>query len=109
MSPAPSWSGQPSGSVTKVELVLRGPDGSIEHAEDVHPDDFVCLADVAFLWEVSRQRVSQLTKRDDFPEPVTRTRAGAIWLRRDIESYGTHRAKRARKHRGVSARVGAES
>jgi predicted DNA-binding transcriptional regulator AlpA len=44
-------------------------------------------AEVAKLLGVSRQRVNQLSHRDDFPEPVARLAAGPVWQTVDIERW----------------------
>lgn len=44
-------------------------------------------AEVAKLLGVSRQRVNQLSHRDDFPEPVARLAAGPVWQNADIERW----------------------
>ncbi|NAS22473.1 hypothetical protein GT755_12350 [Herbidospora sp. NEAU-GS84] len=39
------------------------------------------------LGGLSRQRVSQLTSSDDFPEPVVRLKMGAIWRANDVRKW----------------------
>jgi predicted DNA-binding transcriptional regulator AlpA len=39
------------------------------------------------LGGVSRQRVDQLTRRDDFPCPCAELAQGRVWLGEDIESW----------------------
>jgi prophage regulatory protein len=47
---------------------------------------------------ISRQRLSQLMQRDDFPEPIEKLHAGYIWLAEDIERWITeHRPDRAQR------------
>lgn len=36
---------------------------------------------------VTRQRVQQLTKGSDFPEPLYRMKAGNFWLLSDFEAW----------------------
>ena len=43
--------------------------------------------EVAEKLRVSRQRVHQLASSADFPLPVARLRAGAVWLGKEIESW----------------------
>lgn len=42
---------------------------------------------MAELLGVTRQRVQQLTKSADFPEPVYRQIAGNFWLLTDFEAW----------------------
>ena len=39
------------------------------------------------LGGLSRQRVSQLTARDDFPEPLARLQMGSVWLYEDVVQW----------------------
>lgn len=45
------------------------------------------LTEIAELLGVSRQRVHQLSKSPDFPEPTARLSAGLIWEREAIEAW----------------------
>ena len=45
------------------------------------------LAEIVDLIGVSRQRVDQLTRQKDFPEPVTTLQSGRIWNAKDIEVW----------------------
>ena len=55
-------------------------------------NDLVGTSEIADLLGVSRQRVHQLTARDDFPEPLARLQAGAIWDREAVLAWiRTHR------------------
>ncbi len=52
------------------------------------PPDLVGAAEIAeLLGGLSRQRVSQLTARDDFPAPALRLRMGALWWADDIRTW----------------------
>ena len=44
-------------------------------------------AEIAKLLGVSRQRVSQLSHSDGFPEPVARLAAGPVWQTADVERW----------------------
>lgn len=45
----------------------------------------VGAAEIArLLGGLSRQRVSQLTAREDFPEPLARLQMGSVWLYKDV-------------------------
>lgn len=44
------------------------------------------------LGDVSRQRVYQITRRKDFPDPVVELEMGNVWLSEDVEEwFRTHR------------------
>ena len=45
---------------------------------------FVGAQEIGQMLGVSRQRVQQLVKRDDFPRPVERLAMGAFWRRSDV-------------------------
>jgi prophage regulatory protein len=49
--------------------------------------DLVGLTEIAEMLGVSAQRVDQLARRDDFPEPVAVLAAGRIWRLGDIEHW----------------------
>jgi predicted DNA-binding transcriptional regulator AlpA len=44
------------------------------------------VAEIAELLQVSRQRVDQLTRRDDFPE-AAQLASGRVWRREDVERW----------------------
>lgn len=52
--------------------------------------------EISELLGVSSQRVSQLTKRADFPEPVARLAMGQIWDAAEVRAW----AERRRRRRG---------
>lgn len=49
--------------------------------------DLVGTTEIGALLSVSRQRADQLSKSDEFPEPVATISAGRIWLRADVETW----------------------
>jgi prophage regulatory protein len=49
--------------------------------------DLVGLTEIAEMLGVSIQRIDQLARRDDFPEPIAVLAAGRIWWRADIEDW----------------------
>lgn len=49
--------------------------------------DLVGLAEIGDMLGVSRQRVDQLARTKDFPEPVATISAGRIWRRADVEAW----------------------
>lgn len=55
------------------------------NAASVH--HLVGVAEIAELLKVTRQRVQQLTQRDDFPDPEAVLSAGKVWKRSDVEAW----------------------
>lgn len=55
-------------------------------AEAAFPD-ILGSAEVAELLEVSKQRLTQLSRRADFPVPVVRLASGPVWVRAAIEAF----------------------
>ena len=49
--------------------------------------ELVGAAEIAALLGVSRQRVDQLSRHQDFPEPLTELASGRIWTRQSIEEW----------------------
>ena len=45
------------------------------------------LVQIAELLDVSKQRVDQLRRRDDFPEPVGRWARGDLWAASDVRRW----------------------
>lgn len=45
------------------------------------------------MFGVSRQRVTQLTARDDFPEPWETLSMGKIWLTEDVRRWAEARGR----------------
>lgn len=56
--------------------------------------DLMGTAEITELLGVTRQRVSQLVKRDDFPDPVAVLIGGTIWLADDVRQWADERARR---------------
>lgn len=50
-------------------------------------EDLVGVAEIADLIGVSRQRVDQLTRTEDFPTPVADLASGRIWERGDVDAW----------------------
>lgn len=50
-------------------------------------DELVTAADVARMLGVSRERVRELAKRDDFPAPAGRVARSLVWRRPEIEAW----------------------
>ena len=53
----------------------------------------VAAYEIAAMFGVSRQRVSQLTARPDFPEPFDVLQTGRVWLREDVEKWARERGR----------------
>lgn len=53
----------------------------------------VGVSEIADMLGVSRQRVSVLSRSEDFPEPVARLAAGPVWRAEDLSTFadGWHR------------------
>lgn len=49
--------------------------------------ELVGAAEIADLLGVTRQRVHQLTAQADFPAPLAKLRAGAVWQLDDVERW----------------------
>jgi prophage regulatory protein len=49
--------------------------------------DLVGVAEIATLLGVSKQRVDQLARQPDFPDPEAIITAGRIWRREAIEAW----------------------
>lgn len=56
---------------------------------DPGPHEYMGTAEIGCALKVSRQRVQQITRTEDFPEPYASIAAGKIWLRADIETWAT--------------------
>ncbi len=83
-----------------VAIVEVDADGTLS-LNPLHESDLLGLTEIADAWGLSRQRVSQLTKRADFPRPVFRAKAGAFWLRTAVEEYDRFRQSRVERHYGI--------
>lgn len=57
-------------------------------------EQLVGAAEVAEILGVSRQRVTQLTSRDDFPTPAAVLAMGKVWLRDDVQQWADERDER---------------
>ena len=57
-------------------------------------EQLVGAAEVAELLGVSRQRVTQLTSRPDFPQPAAVLAMGKVWLLDDVRAWKTARDER---------------
>lgn len=62
--------------------------------ELVTEDELVGAAEAAEILGVTTMQVHRLSKRDDFPKPVARLKAGVIWRRVDVERWATENSDR---------------
>lgn len=49
------------------------------------------------MFGVSRQRAYQLTSRPDFPEPMIRLKAGAVWVTAEVVAWAEKRGREWRE------------
>ncbi len=56
--------------------------------------ELVGLTEAAGLMSISKQRLSQLSVRQDFPSPVAELKCGKIWLKEDILKFDSSRSRR---------------
>lgn len=56
-------------------------------------DEWVGSAEIAAMFRISRQRVYQLTSRPDFPEPMVRLKAGAVWRTADVVRWAEQKGR----------------
>ena len=56
-------------------------------------EKWVGSAEIAAMFGVSRQRVYQLTSRADFPAPMVKLKAGAIWVTADVVEWAKSRGR----------------
>lgn len=47
----------------------------------------VGTSEIAEILDISRQRVSTLSRRDDFPEPLARLASGPVWRKGDLSTF----------------------
>ena len=56
-------------------------------------DQWVGSAEIAAMFGISRQRAYQLTSRPDFPPPMVRLKAGAIWVTADVVRWAESKGR----------------
>lgn len=49
---------------------------------------FMGSAEIAALFDVTRQRVQQLIAKPDFPAPVADLKMGKVWRTEDVRAWG---------------------
>ena len=52
------------------------------------------LTEIAEALGISRQRVDQLTRREDFPKPAAVLASGRIWKTEDIEKWAREEGRK---------------
>jgi predicted DNA-binding transcriptional regulator AlpA len=52
------------------------------------------VSEIAALLGLNRQRVSELSHRSDFPEPLDELLCGPVWLKSEILAYNKVRNKK---------------
>jgi hypothetical protein len=70
--------------VAKVEVFT---DAYLERELDEEPERYVGVAEVAEELKVSRQRVSELRLRPDFPTPVAELASGPVWALSSLRRF----------------------
>jgi hypothetical protein len=77
--------GLPTWRVARFEVTTFA-----EHDADLERPAFpelVGIKEIAGILAVSPQRAHQLTKREDFPDPIARLAAGPVWTRPSLERF----------------------
>lgn len=59
--------------------------------------DYVGSAELGEMFGVSKQRIYQLTSRDDFPEPVAVLKMGKVWRTKDVLSWASSKGREVRE------------
>lgn len=55
----------------------------------VSREEIVGLSEIAEMLGVSKRTAVRYSKRDDFPFPLARLRAGIVWKRANVEKWAT--------------------
>lgn len=75
----------------EIEFVEAVTDERLQRDLEQPPDTYLGVSEVARLLGVSKQRVSELRSRPDFPAPVAELASGPVWrgsqLRRFLEGW----------------------
>lgn len=56
-------------------------------------EEYVGSGELEEMFGVSRQRVYQLTSRPDFPKPMVRLKAGAVWRTEDVRAWAESKGR----------------
>lgn len=65
-------------------------------------EKWVGSAEIAEMFGISRQRVYQLTSRPDFPAPMVRLKAGAVWVTAEVVAWAESKGRTVRDDVDVS-------
>jgi hypothetical protein len=71
--------------VSRLELETL--DELSERLERVDTPQLVGIAEIADVFDVSKQRASELSRSDAFPDPLAELAAGPVWARSSIERF----------------------
>jgi predicted DNA-binding transcriptional regulator AlpA len=52
--------------------------------------DLMSTVEIAELLGVTRQRVDQLSRTDQFPEPAAELAVGRVWTKADVIAWAKH-------------------
>ena len=66
-------------------------------------NELVTKADIAQMLDVSRERVTQLAQRDDFPASLGQVGKSLVWSRRDIERWSSSWDRRGGRPRSAKS------
>jgi hypothetical protein len=79
-----------------------------ERVERLMVPELAGLAEVAAILGVSKQRVRELTEREDFPPPVAQLSGGAIYVKSAVEAFNNHWNRKPGRPGKYQAQVSAE-
>lgn len=79
-----------------------------QHVERPTVPELAGLAEVAAILGVSKQRVRELTQREDFPPPVAQLSGGAIYVKSTVEAFNNHWNRKPGRPSMFQAQVSAE-
>jgi prophage regulatory protein len=60
-------------------------------------DRWVGTAEIMRMFGISRQRTYQLTSRKDFPAPMVKLKAGAVWVTADVIAWAESKGREIRE------------
>lgn len=72
------------GEIVAAEAMMTA---EADRRAEMPPPELVGVSEVARSLNISRQRVSALSKRQDFPAPVARLATGPVWRARDLSTF----------------------
>ncbi|TWP47804.1 hypothetical protein FKR81_31175 [Lentzea tibetensis] len=84
-----------------VEIVAKTEEDRIAELSASGIPEVVGVSEIQGILHINtRQQVSQLAERPDFPQPVAELRAGRIWLRSDIDDFHRRWQRKTRRTSG---------